>query len=575
MYREATRRLGIRLGVHYSGVWDSRAIELHPDWARLDAEGRPDPNMTCPLSAYTAELMVPQMIEVVDRYDVDGFWVDGENWASRPCWCDRCRSAFASEGGEAPLGPGDPGWAGWLAFHRRLFVEHVRAYADAVHARKPDCLICSNWMYSVRQPDAVEAPVDYLSGDFTWAWGADRAAAEARMLDAQGRSWDLMAWGFTKTGPMRPNEGRMPWVVKPALHLQQEVSEVLSQGGSIMVYNQPQRTGWLTGWHQDVIAELADFCRARRSACFHTETASEAAVLHLAGHYYAHNDPLFNFGDANEPLEGALHALLETHRSTDILTEAAALERMDRYPLVVVPEQTNLSPRLIERLLGYVEHGGTAILSGAHLAAEVPDLVGADAEEAPAHPLVYLPSGERAVGAFGPWQPVRPRAGTELLTHWLAQQELEKDATEHPAATLRHLGQGSVVAVHGPIFRNYFAGHYPVLREFVDALVEELAVPWRVTLEASPAAEIVLRRRGETLLVNLINRGAEETLSPRRSIAVGLRPVRNLVLRIRRERPPRSVTVAPEGTGFRWQHRDGELRIDIERLDVHRVFAIE
>jgi len=41
IHREATRRLGISLGMHYSGVWDSRAIELHPEWGRLAGPNLP------------------------------------------------------------------------------------------------------------------------------------------------------------------------------------------------------------------------------------------------------------------------------------------------------------------------------------------------------------------------------------------------------------------------------------------------------------------------------------------------------------------------------------------------------
>ena len=39
IHRDVTAELGIKLGMHYSGVWDSRAIELHPDWARRDQAG--------------------------------------------------------------------------------------------------------------------------------------------------------------------------------------------------------------------------------------------------------------------------------------------------------------------------------------------------------------------------------------------------------------------------------------------------------------------------------------------------------------------------------------------------------
>ncbi|MGO8788242.1 MAG: alpha-L-fucosidase, partial [Terriglobia bacterium] len=77
IYRDVTKELGIKLGVHYSGVWDMRAIELHPEWATVDAKGQRDTRATCRLHAYDEQLMIPQMMEIIDKYDVDGFWVDG------------------------------------------------------------------------------------------------------------------------------------------------------------------------------------------------------------------------------------------------------------------------------------------------------------------------------------------------------------------------------------------------------------------------------------------------------------------------------------------------------------------
>jgi len=99
--------------------------------------------------------------------------IDGENWASRPCYCERCKAEFKKRTGieAAPAKPGEPNWDAWLAFHRELFVEHVNKYAKAVHAKNPNVMVCSNWMYSVRQPDPIAAPLDYLSGDFDPSFG--------------------------------------------------------------------------------------------------------------------------------------------------------------------------------------------------------------------------------------------------------------------------------------------------------------------------------------------------------------------------------------------------------------------
>ena len=571
IHRDVTRELDIKLGMHYSGVWDTRALELHPEWANIDAEGKPSPHYTCRLSAYDDELMIPQMLELVHKYDVDGFWVDGENWASRPCWCDRCRQEFTRRTGltAIPLTSADANWPQWLAFHRDLFTEHVTSYADAVHARKPDCLICSNWMYTVRQPEPVSAPVDYLSGDYSPSWGADRAAAEGRVMDARGMTWDLMAWGFTRVG-------EQPWVMKTPTHLCQELSEVIALGGAVMIYDQPQRSGWLTGWHQDVMGEVAAWCRERQQACFGTQTASEAAILHLASHYYTCNDPLFNLGQAHQPVEGALHALLENHLSTDIILEHDAEARLSSYKLIVVPGQTHLSPALQAALTAYATAGGTVLLTGEHLATESPDLVGV-APLPPLHEdkpsLHYLPAGDKAAAVSGPWQPVQPLPGTEVWVELMRQQEPGKDETGVPAVTARRVGQGWVIAAHGPLFRNYIRGHYPLLRSFIGDLIARAQIPWQVTLQAPPRLELITRRRDHQLLINLINRGAAETLSPNRVIVDELLPVTNITVQVRLNASPTQVTITPD-TDLTWDYADSLLTIQVPQVDIHSVIAI-
>jgi hypothetical protein len=531
------------------------------------------------------------MLELIDTYDVDGFWVDGENWGSKPCWCDRCCAEFTRRTGITAIPQNNTAahWARWLAFHRDLFVEHVTRYANAVHAHKPDCLICSNWMYTVRQPEAISAPVDYLSGDYTWDWGAERAAIEGRLLDGRRDriSWDLMAWGFTKAGPMRANP---PWTMKTAIHLCQEVAEVVALGGAIMIYGKPQRSGWLTGWHQDLLAEVADFCRARKAVCFQSESVPQAAVLHLASSLYTThaqvdptNDPaLFIYGSAVEPVEGALHALLETHHSTDILTEEAAVARMNAYQVVVVPEQMQLTDAIVAALEAYARQGGYVIISGEHLATDYPDLVGAtpladSLAESPndAWGAIHLPVGERTTGLFGPWQPVTPQGNTTVLYHALCGQEAEKDRTAQAVITQRTVGSGAIIAIHGPIFRNYAQGHYPALRRFLSNLLDQLPLAWLVTVDAPKSLELIVRRKADKLLINLLNRGAQEMLSPTRVIVEELPPITSVTLQVRRTAAPQAVTLVPAEGDLTWNHADGIIRIQLAAVPVHSIVVIE
>jgi len=589
--RDVTAELGIKLGMHYSGVIDQRAIELHPDWARIDLNGEPDRQSTCRMSGYTTELLIPQMLELIDRYEVDGFWVDGENWGAKPCWCERCCAEFTRRTGihEIPRQNSDAHWESWLSFHRDLFVEHVTTYANAIHERNPSCLICSNWMYTVRQPDAIRAPVDYLSGDYTWAWGADRAAIEGRLLDCRSDqiSWDLMAWGFTKAGPMRATP---PWTMKTAIHLCQEVAEVVALGGAIMIYGKPQRSGWLTSWHQDLLAEVAAFCRARKEVCFQSERVPQAAVLHSATSLYtthdqvdaANDQALFIYGNALQPVEGALHLLLETHHSTDILTEEAALARMNEYKLVVVPEQIRLSDEIVAALEAYARQGGYVIISGDQLTIDQADLVGAtpsqDALTESPHDAwggIQLPVGERTAGLFGPWQPVTVGAESKVLYHALSDQEMEKDQTTHAVITQRTVGKGAIIAIHGHIFRNYAQGHYPETRRFLEQLIQQLPLSWLVTVDAPRTLELILRRKAGKLMINLLNRGAQEMLSPTRVTIDALPPIQNVSLQVRHAEAPQSVTLVPAEADLSWSYADGIIHIELSAVPVHSIVVIE
>jgi uncharacterized lipoprotein YddW (UPF0748 family) len=171
-WRAATRELGLPLHAHYSGIWDQAAGAKHPDWCLLTADGKPagalyhipgwptNPTaLMCPRGPYVDELMIPQLLEMIDRYDIDGFWIDGDIWACQPCYCPRCRAAYTAETGEAdpPVDLGDPRWRAWWLFTLRGYEAYVTRYCDAVHAHKPGVVVCSNWLQTLRHPGAHRA----------------------------------------------------------------------------------------------------------------------------------------------------------------------------------------------------------------------------------------------------------------------------------------------------------------------------------------------------------------------------------------------------------------------------------
>ncbi len=139
VWRKATKGRGIGLYIHYSGVWDTKAVTEHPEWARVDAQGKRDPDKTSVFGPYVDKLLIPQLEEVTSAYGLDGAWVDGDCWGAELDYSPAALAAWQKETGftAAPKNSSEPRWLEWKMFHRRAFESYLGHWVDALHAFNP------------------------------------------------------------------------------------------------------------------------------------------------------------------------------------------------------------------------------------------------------------------------------------------------------------------------------------------------------------------------------------------------------------------------------------------------------
>jgi len=601
IWRDATRSMGIPLVMHYSGIWDAMALKAHPEWGRWNGKEHnpeswmprpadtdaPDGNMVCPLSAYTVDYMAAQMVEIIDEYDVDGFWVDGENWATAPCYCPICTGGFISQSNpacpDAPRSPEEEGWHDWLAYSRSNFEEHVRRFTEIVHRRKPSCTVCSNWMYTLRQPDPVGVSVDYLSGDFDWIWSTKTALVEARFMDSRGLPWDLMAWGFTSHGPMKD------WTFKSTAALCQEAGVVLSCGGAFMVYDQPNRSGDLIGWHMDDLALVAGFCRERQPYCMGTSSVPQIAILHSRHHVYRTNRPLYGQLRSAHPVEGALHAVLELGFHADILQDEKLLERMDQYPLVIVPEQTGLPASTVAALKDYVKGGGRLLVSGTTATGAFDDILGIRSEgEGTAVGTRWLQDGCRTVSAVGDWRTVlMEEEDSFAVDHGMAdtasvepllpsrEKNIDESKPTSVASVCRAVGQGRMASIVGNVFEGYADSHYPGTRRFLGRIIESLESQGLLRMTAPLPVHATLRKRDGQRLIHLVNLGSDKPLSPGSAYIENVPAVGPVHVDLPLAVQPDRVRLEPGSRAMNFRYEAGRLSCDVGPVGTHEMVVID
>ena len=568
VWRKVTRDLGVGLYIHYSGVWDSKAVAEHPDWARVGPDGKRDPNATSVFGPYVDELLIPQLKEVTEKYGLDGVWADGECWAAQLDYSPAALAAWRRETGyrDAPRDRSDPRWLEWKMFHRRAFERYLEHWVDSLHAANPALQLTSNWMYTTFAPKPVEARLDFLSGDYSPGLSVDRARVEARYLASTGMPWDLMAWGFDKGKDLG-------WSIKPSEHLMQEAAVVLMQGGGFQVYHQPTRSGRVVEPIIEQEASVAGFCRARQAVSHKSATVPQVALLLSSESFWDRSDAVFApWGDVFLELEGALHALLNLHYSVDIMAEHQLLPRLDEFPLLVIADAHRLSEEFRKRVATYVERGGSLLLLGEKCARLFQPMLGVEFDGGPAERQAELAVPSGVVNANGAWQRVRPvTAAVRARIH--NTRDVGKDG--EPAATVNAFGKGKVAAVYGPVASVYYRSHHPWLRDFIGGLAAELFPDPDVRVKGPPCLDVALRRtRDGRLSVHLLNT-AGMPLPDRYVFTDFIPPLEGVRLVVKTAAPPKSVAWVPEGGRLDWKWRAGRLEVTVPRLKVHGVLVID
>lgn len=567
IWRKVTEQHGIALFIHYSGVWDSVAVENHPEWACVNADGSYDKNITSTFGPYCDELLIPQLKEIIDNYNIDGVWVDGDCWAVEPDFSKNAREAFTKATGiqDIPTKSGEPHWHEYLAFQRDQFKRYVAKYTEALHSYKPGFEVTSNWMYSTLMPDPVTTPIDFISGDFSPNDSVNTARLEARYISSTGMPWDLMAWGFNKGNDCG-------WTIKSAVQLMQEASVVLSQGGSFQIYYQPTRAGWIDNWMVNIMAEVADFCRKRQEFSHKTQTVPQVALLLSSTSIYDKTDRLFGpWGNLLDPIQGVLHALLELHYSVDVMAEHKLLENLLQYPVVVIPECEKLPEDLKSHLVDYVRQGGQMLLIGVGPTAMFRELSGVTFEGEPTELNAFVSTGDSMAWLGGLWQKVNTVSAKVISERFQTQDMRGKG---EPAVTINHYGKGQVGAIFGPLGSVYMRSHYPALRQILKKVMDSLLPNPMVQLDGPPCIDVSIRKKDNKYLIHLGNTAGMQIAS-QYAVIDFIPKVGPITAYISLDKKPKHVSLEPGGQNFKHHWSDGKLEVIIPELHIHNIIVIE
>jgi len=611
-YRDITNELGIKLILYYSGLVDGIAALRNPDWVMRNYDGSSsvdlDPSKQgmstaahhelirtfllyplCPLSGYFDEWVAVHLREMVENYNPDGIWVDGD-WPG-PCYCHRCETRFREETGH--VGPlpvhtdATPGGEAYRAFWVRLTREWRLRLRTFIHSLKADCLYSSG---NINTHSDSTSSLDWRSGDF-FSPRLPRLmqSCAMRRYTNQGVPYDAYTvdTAFLHERPHRRSR------TKTLQRMLQEGAGVLANGGKWGYWTYPMPNGALIPSRMRHAKIARDFAREREAICLGTQPVDWTAILEIEPHHTIAND-------SNS--WGACKALIELHRSPQIIDETQLASDMP-FDLLVIANQTSLARakrEVFETLRAWVEGGGKLLTTGTTIQhPAMQELLGVQLEKE-----AVLREGHIRLPYCPPasvdekWDrvlPVEAEAWYSLYRSWddenidmrhfatnypmdgVMDEENPEDAG-FPAATIRRLGKGIAAHVPSAIFSHYWTYGEAPLRSWIREMLDDLQPARLFETDAPCFVEVALRRKNDALLVHFLNgnTGRDLACAGTDDLTVDDIPaIGPLTSWIRCARQPAAVTLEPGSTPMETSWENGVLKVIAPRLEIHHCLRID
>jgi hypothetical protein len=577
----ALRERGIRVFAYFSANVNGEQNRRHADWRMVHENGQASQGAfsgVCFNSPYRAEVLIPQLEEVVRAYPVDGLWIDMMGYGRDVCFCSHCEA----KAGKLKVNLRDPN-------ERHRFTEEiVREVVHEIHERikaiRPTVILHFNHLtkFGMRAALAdedlsnVESPIPLLNYTYFPTY--------ARYVRTLGQPFGGV------TNRFDVGYGRFGTLKSEAM-LEYEFAGMLSSGGICTVVDQAPHHMKLEAPAYERLRSAFGFAKEREAWCLGAVSVPDIAVL------APNQTGYFGWAEPDAALYGAVLALTELHQQFDVIDDA---EDFARYRLVVLPGASpQPSDAALERLERFVAQGGRVLavdLDPSKVPSELAEALSvAKAEPSKRFGSGYirpatdrmgsgLPKMDLLVGAK--FRDIVPKGEPEVLA-WAVMPIGDQfyghagpPASEEPSgpAIVAHAhGQGKTAYVGLPLLSVFYStptlAPRLVFGNTLDALLPRS--DRLLEVEGPLSVEVNLMAQPGRRILHLINFHAERQRGDKKYTLEDVLPARMIHCRVELPNEPTKVYLAPSGKAIASSWRNGRAEVTVPEVAIHEMVVFE
>lgn len=588
------RKNDIKVIAYYSLGTDARAVQDNPDWYQVDEHGKVRGaegtvwELPCLNSPYREELVLPQIREITEKYDMDGYLLDIPYLHNHYCFCPYCKKKFAEEYGRE-LTPEllETDREQVIRFGTDTAARCLEEISAIVKRIRPHVLMNCNGAWRMGEPKRVNATSDY------GLWESQPSATGSfhnhSIRSRYARTLDVPVQVMT----VRFTEGWGLMSCKTPEQLKYEFATILANGGIVNIGDQVLPDGTLQDGVYEVIGEAFAFVEERERYCIRAESLREVALIgNNTANWYHDKDDAATFGAAKMLIEG--HHQFDLYYNDDF-------PDLSGYRAVVLPETVRLSEASVRRLEAFVAEGGVLLAAGeATFSREkqnflLSEVLGVRYLERSPYSCGYLTEREELWSGIAripqlveaPFlKTVTTTAETWSRIQWPLTVPAVSRAFRHPippggnvsdcpGISVNRYGKGTALYIAAPVFGSYWHSNHFWVRRIVDNL---LSGQYRKTVEVEAPPHIetnVMKRDGRTY-VHLINFQSNHTgekstayYNPIESIT----PVCDIRVRVRDASLSRAI-LRPEGVQLAAERDEDGLMLIVPSVHIHAIIEL-
>jgi hypothetical protein len=373
-----------------------------------------------------------------------------------------------------------------------------------------------------------------------------------------------MAWGFSWDG------GKMPMSVKSAVQLEQEAAQIIAMGGGVQFYFQQNNDLSIKPWLATILSEIGTFCRERQPYCQKAMSVPQIALLYPTVSYQRsapkpYSNPLGK-------LEGALNLLLDGQHSVEILMEHHLTGKMDKYPLIIIPECDYLEPAFIDELKKYVSSGGNLLIMGTETAKLFKNELGIKSLKTINETETFLATGNKIGAIRSSIDSVEVNPSVKVLSTFYKGSDFRLKGNMI-ASTENAIGKGKVAGVYFNAGSDYLEYKSPVLRDYISSIINDLYPDQLVKVSGSHLVHVTVNKLNNKMYVNLVNITGEHTNQK----AIGydeIPSLKDLKVSINTVQRPSKIVLQPEGRELQVDFQNGVANVLVPELKIHSILEI-